>query len=227
MDRQRVEGGWLLRVRACVRSRPNWSMSTAQPPGPAGHRGTSDSSCTSEGTCRRTRNKRGHRHWAADHVLTLVHYGMATFPDTPPPAAALRTYRFVGGLALARRKLTNREWLLAHLARSGPQPKRAVVAAWRRQCSGRPLNSLEVAFSRAKQLGLVTGEVLDFQGPSVWRLADPGEEPFIWSRWRGRPRSVRQVSVIRNGVYRPPWGSVRPSLANWAHGPPPTRTSAS
>jgi hypothetical protein len=113
-----------------------------------------------------------------------------------------------------------REWLLWWLATHGPTPKHAVVAAYRQYCWAVPAQQakkrLEQAFHRAKLAGLVTGDKAGWQGPSVWRLCEPGEQPRLWLRRPGnewRPRNLRMVWQPNGGFHFDyPWpkGCSRP-----------------
>jgi hypothetical protein len=110
-----------------------------------------------------------------------------------------------------------REWLLLRLAEHGPTPKHAVVAAYRQYCWAVPAKQakkrLEQAFHRAKLAGLLTGDKTQWQGPSVWRLCEPGEQPRLWLRRPGnewRPRNLRRVTRpggLWHYDYGPPAGS--------------------
>jgi hypothetical protein len=104
-------------------------------------------------------------------------------------------------LKVAFGRASAREWLLAHLASRGPMPKHAVVGAYLAYCSAHPPKQarkrLEEAFQRAKVRGLVTGDKAGWQGPSVWRLCEPGEVPRLWLRRPGRewrPARLRMVA---------------------------------
>jgi hypothetical protein len=94
-----------------------------------------------------------------------------------------------------------REWLLDHLARAGPTPKSAVIAAFQAYAWAilpkQAKKRLEQAFHRAKVRGLVTGDKAGWQGPSVWRLCEPDEVPRLWLRRPGRewrPGRLRMVA---------------------------------
>src|SRR2546421_262729 len=98
------------------------------------------------------------------------------------------------------RRPSARDWLLDHLARAGPTPKWKVIAAFQAYAWAVPPKQakkrLEQAFHRAKVRGLVTGDKLGWQAPSVWRLTAPGEVPRLWLRRPGRewrPRNLRMV----------------------------------
>lgn len=79
-----------------------------------------------------------------------------------------------------------RDWLIHWLAANGPAAKRVVIAAYLRYCHAHPPKQarkrLEEAFQRAKRGGLVTGDKTEWQGPSIWRLCEPGEVPRLWLR---------------------------------------------
>lgn len=101
-----------------------------------------------------------------------------------------------------------RDWLLHWLAARGPTPKRVVVEVYLAYCHAHPPRQarkrIEQAFHRAKLAGYVTGDKAEWQGPSVWRLCAPGEQPRLWLRRPGneqRPRNLRMVRQSGGGFY--------------------------